>query len=147
MKLALPVSVTLACAFFALLNSTVQAQTEVIGAGRYRFSGLAGAPGSTGYVDAIGASARFDYPGGMAVDSARNVYVSERYQCTIRKITADGVVTTFAGAAGQAGSQDGTTSVARFNHPTDLALDAAGNQCNAPQSSRGNQPAASSGSD
>ena len=47
-------------------------------------AGLAGNPGS---VDANGSAARFDHPGGVAVDSASNVYVADTGNDTIRKIT------------------------------------------------------------
>ena len=67
-------------------------------------------------------------PNGIAVDGSGNVYVADSYNHTIRKITAGGVVTTFAGAAGSAGFADGTgASAARFNYPEGVALDASGN--------------------
>jgi hypothetical protein len=113
------------------LASSVQAapsaEQAAIGPGRYRFSVLAGTRGTTGYVDASGADARFDRPGGIAADASGNTYVSEQTQCTVRKISPGGVVTTFAGKAGQMGSLDGMGAAARFNQPTGLAVDAAGN--------------------
>ena len=56
---------------------------------------LAGTAGSNGNVDGAGADARFNYPRGVAVDGAGNVFVAEGG--TIRKITPAGVVTTLAG--------------------------------------------------
>ena len=103
------------------------AEAAAIGPGRYRFTTLAGASGTKGYVDGVGSAARFDNPRGIAVDAEGNVYFSEQDLCTIRKITPDGVVTTFAGAVGQRGSQDGTGTAARFNDPGDLTVDGAGN--------------------
>jgi sugar lactone lactonase YvrE len=69
----------------------------------------------------------FNDPTGVAVDSGGNVYVGDSYNYTIRKVTPAGVVTTLAGLAGVPGSADGTNSAARFNDPTGVALDSAGN--------------------
>src|SRR5205085_10019283 len=69
----------------------------------------------------------FSNPSGLAVDTARNVYVADTNNDTIRKITSAGVVTTVAGAAGSAGSVDGTGSGARFDSPVGVAVDTAGN--------------------
>ena len=66
-------------------------------------------------------------PYGVAVDSAGNVYVADYGNHTIRKVTPAGVVTTLAGLAGSPGSADGTGSAARFNVPTGVAVDSAGN--------------------
>jgi hypothetical protein len=88
---------------------------------------LAGTAGQQGSIDGTGAAARFAYPSGVAMDSAGNVYVADQYNDTIRKITPDGVVTTLAGLAGYTGSADGTGTAARFNHPSGVAVDGAGN--------------------
>ncbi|HWA28003.1 MAG TPA: hypothetical protein VG734_20295 [Lacunisphaera sp.] len=103
------------------------AEEETIGPGRYHFTVLAGAPGAKGYLDGSGDNARFDFPGGIAVDGAGTVYVSETALGVIRKITANGEVTTLAGAAGQKGGQDGLGAAARFDSPRGLAVDPAGN--------------------
>lgn len=87
-------------------------------------AGLAGVVGST---DGAGAAARFNHPTGLAVDSLGNVYVADSFNHVIRMISPAGVVTTLAGLAGTAGSDDGTGAVARFNKPTAIAVDAAGN--------------------
>ena len=88
------------------------------------FAGLAGSRGSA---DGAGNIARFAGPSGVAVDSAGNVYVADRENHTIRKITPSGVVSTLAGLAGSFGSNDGTGSAARFSFPTGVAVDSAGN--------------------
>src|ERR1019366_9873192 len=54
------------------------------------------------------------------------IFYGEQNNQTIRKVTPAGVVTTLAGAAGVAGSVDGTGSVARFNQPAGVAVSGAG---------------------
>ena len=71
--------------------------------------------------------AQFYFPEGVALDNAGVVYVADRGNNTIRKITPDGEVTTLAGTGRQSGSTNGTGSEARFNAPIGLAVDAAGN--------------------
>ena len=87
---------------------------------------LAGSAGVAGSADGTGASARFNYPTGVAADPAGNIYVADSGNNTVRKITSTGVVTTIAGTAGTRGSLDGTGSAARFNNPTGLALGSSG---------------------
>jgi len=88
---------------------------------------LAGLAGSSGSADGTGGAARFSGPSGVAVDSTGNVYVADSGNCTIRKVTPAGVVTTLAGLAGGLGSADGTGSAARFYQPIGVAVDGAGN--------------------
>ena len=87
---------------------------------------LAGLAGSSGSADSTGSDARFEYPYGVAVDSAGNVYVADTSNSTIRKVTPAGVVTTLAGLAGSSGSANGTGSAARFKNPWGVAVDSAG---------------------
>ena len=79
-------------------------------------------------------SVGFGLPFGVAVDAAGNVYVANVTSNTISKITPAGVVSTLAGSIGSTGSTDGTGSAARFNQPTGVAVDAAGNVYVADQS-------------
>jgi|GEM_PF-5022857 len=88
---------------------------------------LAGGVGLVGSTDANGTEARFNYPTGIAIDGIGNLYVADANNHTIRKITTDGVVTTLAGGAGLAGSIDANGIEARFNYPTDIAIDGIGN--------------------
>ena len=90
-------------------------------------STLAGLAGSPGSANGAGSVARFNDPFGVAADNAGNVFVADSYNSTIRKVTSDGVVTTFAGSAGQPGSADGTGSTARFYYPSGIAVDSQGN--------------------
>jgi len=104
-----------------------KAEDGAIPPGRYRFTTLAGAPDTAGHVDGIGAGARFGNLGSIAVDAVGTVYVAEEDLGTIRKITANGEVSTLAGTAGQLGNQDGAGPAARFNRPIGVAVDGAGN--------------------
>ena len=89
---------------------------------------LAGIPDVGGYVDGVGSSARFNYPRGVAADNAGNVYAMDTSNNSIRKITADGTVTTVAGGGGVAapGNRDGSPTVVLFQDPFGLALDSEG---------------------
>lgn len=91
-------------------------------------STVAGALGQRGSVDGTGTAARFDSPHAVAADQAGNVYVADRNNHAVRKITlATGQVTTLAGALGQTGTADGTGTAARLDGPQGLALDGSGN--------------------
>lgn len=88
---------------------------------------LAGLAGASGVNNGTGDAARFSYPSRVAVDRGGNVYVADTDNFTIRKITPAGVVTTLAGLAGTSGTNDGTGSLARFNQPFGVAVDASTN--------------------
>lgn len=87
---------------------------------------LAGAAGIVGSSDGAGSAARFNYPFNLAVDSSGNVYVADVWNNTLRRITAAGLVTTIAGAAGISGAQDGPGGVALFSGPRAVAVDGTG---------------------
>jgi DNA-binding beta-propeller fold protein YncE len=78
-------------------------------------------------MDGNGADARFCNPQGLAVDTAGNVFVADTGNHTVRKISPTGEVTTLAGHAGSSGSADGKAKDARFNSPSGVAVDRAGN--------------------
>jgi hypothetical protein len=96
---------------------------------------------SEGYKNATGTSATFRDPGGLACNSNGEIFVADIENHCIRKIASyqnlgnGQVVSTFAGSNptpglpgyGTSGSTDGTGTAARFNKPTDIAIDAAGN--------------------
>jgi len=95
----------------------------------YAFTNFAGQPGIVGAADGIGNAAGFNLPHGIAADNAGNLYVSDTFNQTIRKITPDGTVTTIAGSAGARGYVDGvgTGQPARFTSPIGLSIDSNGN--------------------
>jgi YD repeat-containing protein len=88
---------------------------------------IAGQWAKSGYADGAAAQALFKSPAGMAYDPVANIiYVADTGNNVIRRIAADGTVSTLAGN-GQAGSLDGTGAAAQFKAPQAIALDAQGN--------------------
>lgn len=81
-----------------------------------------------GYQDGAAATALFKTIAGLALDEQGNIYVADQDNNRIRKISADGVVSTYAGT-GTKGSQDGTLSTATFNQPGAITFDDFGNLC------------------
>jgi len=94
---------------------------------RWAVTVFAGQAGTSGSQDGAGAAARLQAPGGLAVDSAGNVFVADTGNNTIRKISPGGAVTTLAGFPGSHGSLDSQGSAARFWAPFGIAVDSLGN--------------------
>jgi hypothetical protein len=87
---------------------------------------VAGAARVAGSTDGAALEARFWRPSALAVDRFGNIFVSDSFNNTIRRITPVGMVTTVAGQARAVGDVDGIGSVARFYFPVGVAVDAAG---------------------
>lgn len=75
---------------------------------------LAGAAGVPGAADGSGGTARFRNPGAIAVAADGTVYVGDRGNYTLRRISPAGEVSTLAGVAGVLGAVDGTGADARL---------------------------------
>ena len=88
-------------------------------------STLAGS-GSAMFFDGTGTAASFKFPERVTVDSSGNVFVADKYNYRIRRVTHGGVVTTLAGT-GLAAFGDGNGTSAAFNQPYGLAFDSSGN--------------------
>ena len=82
--------------------------------------------GSFGSANGSGTSASFAGPQGVAIDAAGNVFVADRFNNRIRKITPAGLVSNVAGS-GISGNTDGNGVAASFNDPLGIAVDPAGN--------------------
>ena len=88
-------------------------------------STLAGEYPAQGYVDATGANARFNKPAGIAMNAQGDLLIADMINRRIRKVTKQGVVTTFSGGA--QGYVDGTLANAKFMSPKAIAIDKQGN--------------------
>lgn len=89
---------------------------------------VAGLAGTLGSADGSGASARFNYPDGIASDGAGNLFVGDSANNEIRRVViATGAVTTYAGAIRHPGSTDGVGADARLFSPSRVVDDGAGN--------------------
>lgn len=85
------------------------------------------AGGTRGHLDAPGPNAQFNYPTGVAVDAAGNLFITDITNSLIRKIATDGTVSTFAGGGSGVNGPDGVGTAASFNYPIALAFDSQGN--------------------
>jgi formylglycine-generating enzyme required for sulfatase activity len=108
-----------------IISGTPTSATVGANASAYVVTTLAGS-GNAGLTDGTGVGASFNRPGSVAIDSTGNLYVTDILNHKIRKISPDGIVTTFAGS-GNAASADGTGTGASFNGPTGIAIDSFGN--------------------
>lgn len=78
--------------------------------------------GAAGADDGLGNVATFDAPAIVAVDINDNLFITDENNNKIRKITPDGMVSTYAGN-GVNGFADGNASIAEFKNATGIAVD------------------------
>ncbi len=84
--------ITLMVVLFVGIRSFALALIDVCGGlvdSRAVVTTLAG-NGASAFVDGSGSNARFNSPWGLAVDASGNVYVADRTNQRIRKVTANG---------------------------------------------------------
>ncbi|MDB6057396.1 MAG: hypothetical protein JWO95_1240, partial [Verrucomicrobiales bacterium] len=75
----------------ALLPQLAESQTYIQ---PYTFTTLAGQPSTIGTNDGAGSSAQFNSPNGIARDGSGNLYITDFFNKSLRKVSPDGVVTT-----------------------------------------------------
>src|SRR5207247_7068110 len=94
-------------------------------------STVAGTGGVCGFAGDGGAAtaAQLNYPTGVAVDGAGNLFIADSGNCVIRKVATTGKISTVAGTGGACGfaGDGGAGTAAQLNSPGGVALDAAGN--------------------
>jgi hypothetical protein len=88
---------------------------------------LAGTAGKYGSANGTGAAAQFAGPHGLRVGASGTIFVADTGNNMVRRVTASGVVTTFAGDAAARGSADLAGVAASFSSPLGVAADTAGN--------------------
>jgi uncharacterized protein (TIGR03437 family) len=73
-------------------------------------------------------SAQLNAPEGVAVDSSGNFYIADTFNNVVRKVSASGAISTFAGngTAGY-GGDGGAATAAQLNRPQGIAVDSGGN--------------------
>ena len=82
--------------------------------------------GVDGFVNGPKNLARMGFVTSVAVDPQGNIFMADATNNTLRRISADGTMSTFS-ANPALGFADGRISDAKFNFPVDLAIDKNGN--------------------
>lgn len=108
-------------AFTILMTIGAHAQTKIIttvgGTGVSGFSGD----------NAAATAAKLSNPSGVAVDDTGNIYIVDKGNYRIRKISKTGIITTIAGNGGIGYSGDHAAATAATLSPNGIAVDLAGN--------------------
>jgi sugar lactone lactonase YvrE len=87
-------------------------------------NGYAGWEGDRG----VATNARLNNPAGVTIDADGNLYIADRGNHCIRKVTPKGIITTIAGIGVQGFSgDDGAATAAKLNQPTSVTVDKMGN--------------------
>jgi len=83
--------------------------------------------GVAGHADGDALDARFNRPWGILLDNSGNMYVADKDNHVIRKISSGGAVTTIAGTVNREGAINGTGTSAKFYSPENMVFDNDGN--------------------
>lgn len=104
-------------AVIGAMTPAAQTHAQVPSYPGYRWEIFAGQRGGAGDADGPAAEARFAGPSGVSLDGAGNIFVADRFNSTIRRITPDGTVETYAGKTGENSWANGPRQQARFQNP------------------------------
>jgi kumamolisin len=109
-------------------NSVTPPASLVVVSQIYVTSTLAGQADTAGTLNGNETTAEFDNPNDVVVDSTGNIFVADFNNDSVRKITANGTVSTFAGStSGRSGDTNGNSTSARFDGVNAVAFDSGGN--------------------
>ncbi|MGL4632260.1 MAG: hypothetical protein ACRCVT_13745 [Leadbetterella sp.] len=86
-------------------------------------STFAGVQGQEGTTDGTRLQAKFNKPEAIVIDSKGNLFVTDTYNFTIRKIDTQGIVSTVAGVGGEKGYSEGKGIEVRLDKPIGLCID------------------------
>ena len=102
------------------VNTTGTIST-VAGTGARGFGGFSGDGGAA-------TAAQLNFPGGVALDGAGNLYIADTHNQRIRKVDTTGTISTVAGSGASGFSGDGgAATAAQLYLPWGVAVDGAGN--------------------
>jgi gliding motility-associated-like protein len=82
-----------------------------------------GFPNNFGSTDGLASQAKFYRPYGIHLDEMGNLFVADEWNCLIRKISPNGIVSTLGGQPETAGYINGLVAVSLFNFPWDVTTD------------------------
>ena len=82
---------------------------------------------AAGLVNGVANKARFNQPSKIIMDERGNLYISEEGNNVIRKISTDGIVSTFAGSGKEGKENNSKGAMASFHGPSGMAFDKKGN--------------------
>ena len=89
--------------------------------------------GVAGLLDGQADQAKFNYPRGICLDDTGNIYIGDSWNHRVRKISLNGLVSTWAGGGTTIGVQsvgdyvDASDTAARFYTPCELSIDLSNN--------------------
>jgi hypothetical protein len=89
--------------------------------------------GVAGLLDGQADQAKFNYPRGICLDDTGNIYIGDSWNHRVRKISLNGLVSTWAGGGTTIGVQsvgdyvDASDTTARFYTPCELSIDLSNN--------------------
>jgi sugar lactone lactonase YvrE len=113
-----PSGITLADNFLYVSDTGNQLIRKITLAGAV--TTVAGKAGEWGTTDGAGTNARFSAPMGLCMGADGNLYIADSMNHTIRCMTPQFVVSTYAGNALEAACKPGPRLAARFSEPTDI---------------------------